>query len=406
MTFNLLIRLLTVALAAVLGLGAPALHAQQNLFAPRLIINDKVISEYEINQRVLFLQLLRAPGNPQDEALDGLIEDRLRADAAKEMDISATEEQIAAGMGEFASRANLSTEEFLKAIAAGGVEPQTFRDFVRAGLVWRDVVRARFAPRVQITDVQVDRAIAGMTRASAVRVLLSEIIIPAEPGNEAQAMALATRIQAEVSSDAGFAAAARQYSASGSAASGGKIEWLPLANLPPAIAPFVLALAPGEVSDPVAIPNAVAIFQLRAVEETEATAPTSVEVEYAQFFLPDDDRAAAAFAKVRAEVDTCDDLYTVAKGLPETQLQRDTQAMGAVPQDIALQLARLDEGESSTALVFGGNRVFLMLCARRPQMETPPSREEVRQQLFNQRLAAMADGYLADLRANAIIREP
>jgi len=365
-----------------------------------------VISEYEINQRVLFLQLLRAPGNPQDEALDGLIEDRLRADAAKEMDISATEEQIAAGMGEFASRANLSTEEFLKAIAAGGVEPQTFRDFVRAGLVWRDVVRARFAPRVQITDVQVDRAIAGMTRASAVRVLLSEIIIPAEPGNEAQAMALATRIQAEVSSDAGFAAAARQYSASGSAASGGKIEWLPLANLPPAIAPFVLALAPGEVSDPVAIPNAVAIFQLRAVEETEATAPTSVEVEYAQFFLPDDDRAAAAFAKVRAEVDTCDDLYTVAKGLPETQLQRDTQAMGAVPQDIALQLARLDEGESSTALVFGGNRVFLMLCARRPQMETPPSREEVRQQLFNQRLAAMADGYLADLRANAIIREP
>jgi peptidyl-prolyl cis-trans isomerase SurA len=219
-------------------------------------------------------------------------------------------------------------------------------------------------------------------------------------------MALATRIQAEVSSDAGFAAAARQYSASGSAASGGKIEWLPLANLPPAIAPFVLALAPGEVSDPVAIPNAVAIFQLRAVEETEATAPTSVEVEYAQFFLPDDDRAAAAFAKVRAEVDTCDDLYTVAKGLPETQLQRDTQAMGAVPQDIALQLARLDEGESSTALVFGGNRVFLMLCARRPQMETPPSREEVRQQLFNQRLAAMADGYLADLRANAIIREP
>ncbi len=43
---------------------------------------------------------------------------------------------------------------------------------------------------------------------------------------------------------------------------------MPLTNLPPLIAPFVLGLAPGEVSDPVQIPNGVALFQLRGVEET------------------------------------------------------------------------------------------------------------------------------------------
>ena len=76
-----------LVLTLLLLAAAPLAQAQQGLFAPRLYINDSVITEYEFGQRVLFLQLLRAPGDPEQQALDGLIEDRLRVDAAKALKI-------------------------------------------------------------------------------------------------------------------------------------------------------------------------------------------------------------------------------------------------------------------------------------------------------------------------------
>lgn len=397
--------LLTAASLAI-GIAPAALPAQDNLFAPRLIVNDRAITNYELEQRIAFLRLLRAPGNPEEQALDALIDDKLRLQAAEAEDIEITEEQLTAGLTEFASRANLSAEDFTKAIGQEGIDPETFRDFVEAGVVWREVVRRKFGGSVRPTAVEINRAITGMTRTASVRVLLSEIVIPAEPGRADEALALATRLKSDIRGEGDFAAAARQYSASPSGQRGGGIDWLPLSNLPPALAPIVLALAPGEVSEPLPLPNAVAIFQLRALEETNEPTPGGVEVEYAQIALPNDTRAAETAARLTAASDTCDDLYSAARGTPADQILRQTLPMAQVPQDVGLELARLDAGETSATLVSGNARLFLMLCQRRPIMDPPPSRNEIGQQLLNQKLGGLADGYLADLRANAIIREP
>jgi peptidyl-prolyl cis-trans isomerase SurA len=394
-----------LVLSPVLGpvLGPVAAIAQENLFAPRLIVNDRAITNYELQQRIQFLKLLRAPGDAEEAAMDALIEDRLRLQAAEAEGIEVTEEQLVAGLTEFAGRANLSAEEFTAAIGEVGVAPETFRDFVEAGIVWREVVRKRYADSARPTPAEIDRAIANMNRTAAVRVLLSEIIIPAEPGREAEALDFARQLQSQISSEGGFAAAAREYSASPSGQRGGGIDWLPLANLPPALGPLVLTLSPGQVSDPLPLPNAVAIFQLRAIEETSEPAPNGVEVDYASIALPNDADALQTAARLTAETDSCDDLYTAAKGVP---IQRETMPMGQVPQDVGLELARLDPGETSATLVNGAARRFLMLCSRTPVMDPPPSRNDIGQQLLNQKLAGLADGYLADLRANAIIRQP
>jgi peptidyl-prolyl cis-trans isomerase SurA len=349
---------------------------------------------------------LRTPGNTEKLALDALIDDRLRRQEADRLKIETTPEDVQKGMTEFASRANLTAEQFIAALGQAGVEPETFRDFVSAGLVWREVVRAKYGAKTDVTEGEIDRAIANQGRVKGVQVLLSELIIPTRPGQEATALAQAQSLQTQITTEDGFNAAARQYSASSSAGRGGRMDWIPLANLPAAIAPFVLGLAPGQVSDPVPIPGAVALFQLRGIIEDNAEAPAATKVEYAEFFLPNDSGFDTAAARIRAKVDTCNDLNGQALGLPSDQLQRQTQTMAEVPGDIGLELARLDAGESSTAIVRGASRVFLMLCSRAPVTEEPVSRDEVRSQLINQRLASLADMYLADLRANAIIREP
>ena len=401
-------RLKTMLIGLLLaGFGAAAL-AEQNPFAARILVNDAAITAYELDQRTLFLTLLRAPGDVATVAEQRLIEDKLRLQAADAAGFKPTPAEIDAGMTEFAGRASLTTEAFVKAIGEAGVAPETFRDFVTAGLAWRALVRDRFGPQASVSEADIDRALALTSQRGAVRVLLSELILPATPDVAAQSLALAKTLSRELRGETEFAIAARKYSVAPTRDLGGRIDWLPLANLPPQLAPMLLALSPGQVSEPVPVTNAIAIFLLRAIDEGGAPAPSAVSVDYAQFLIPGGHGpdALARAAALRTEVDTCGDLYLPARGLPPEQLQRLTQTMDLVPTDIGLELARLDEGESSVALERGGSLVFLMLCSRTLVAETPPSRDEVRTRLINDKLEGLSEGYLAQLVADAHITRP
>jgi peptidyl-prolyl cis-trans isomerase SurA len=376
-------------------------------FAPRVIVNNSIVTNFEVEQRARFLQLINSPGDLEEAAVRGLIDDRLRFSAGVANGVELTEKDITTGLEEFAGRADLSVEEFQTGLAENGVEPETFRDFVQANLVWREVIRARFVPRVIVSDGDVKRALAVTNQRGDVRVALAELIIPAPPGQEADALALAQELSATIQSVDDFAAAAAQYSAAPSAADGGDVGWLELGNLPPTIRALILPLGIGGVTQPIPIPNAVALFQLRGLEDTGKPAIEAVELDYMQILLPDGDGGAAEAARLRANADQCDDLFGLTKGLPADQVVRTKLPAGEVPREIGLELAKLDPGESSFGLRRGAARVFLMLCSRNVEIaENPPTPEAIRDQLINQRLAAFADSYLNQLRAAAIIREP
>lgn len=389
------------AVALSLALTAPVLA--QDLFTPRLYVNDRVITNYEVEQRAMFLRVLRAPGNPEEEALKALTEDRLRQTEAERLGLKLSEADLNTGLTEFASRANLTVEQFVEELGKAGIAPETFRDFVAAGLLWRQAVRARFLGQVPISENDIDRALEASARPRALQVLASELVIPAPEGQEEAAMARAQELSDTLSGEAAFASAARRLSAAPTAGSGGRLDWLPLANLPAAIGQKILALDAGEVSDPIAVPGAVVLFLLRDVAKDTKAEPISVSVEWAEFLVPDD---AAAIAKILAASDECNDLYAQAKGLPEDRLTVTKAALEAVPGDVALQLARLDPGEASTALTNGGFRRMLMLCGREQVLEPAPTRDQIREQVINQKLEGMAEGYLEELRSAAFIREP
>lgn len=400
---------LTFLLAACIGplLMAGAVSAADGPFAPRVIVNDTIVTNFEVEQRAMFLRLINSPGDLEDAAVKGLIDDRLRFGAGVANGVEVTEEDLTAGLTEFAGRANLTVEEFEKGLAENGVEPETFRDFVQANLVWRNVIRARFIPRVIVSDGDVKRALSVTNQRGEVRVSLAELVLPAPPGQEADALAQAEELRATIQTPDDFAAAAAQYSAAPSAPEGGSVGWIALGNLPPTIRALILPMAVGEVTVPIAIPNAVAMFQLRGLEDTGRPASEAVDLDYMQVLLPDGEAGASEAARLRADADQCDDLFGLTRGFPADQVVRMTQPAGEVPRDLALELAKLDAGESSFGLRRGNARVFLMLCTRNVAVkEEPPTPQAIRDQLINQRLAALAEAYLNELRAAAIIREP
>ncbi|MFV1439678.1 MULTISPECIES: peptidylprolyl isomerase [unclassified Phaeobacter] len=390
--------------AAVIFAPAPAALAQ-GLFAPAVTVNDAVVTNYELQQRARFLTLLRDPGDPLEKAREDLIEDRLKLDVLAQAGIEPAEEEIVAGMTELAGRANLSLQEFLNVLGQNGVAPETLRDFTRVGIAWREYVAARYLAQARPSEEEIDRAM-GLAGSGGVEVLLSELIMPINAQNAAQVEDIAQQVS-RITTTGAFSQAAQQYSATATRQSGGRLPWMPLTNLPPQLQQVVLALRPGEVTAPLPLDGAVALFQLRDLRETSGAAPSYAAIEYAAYYLPGGrtPEALAAGTKVVNAVDSCDDLYGVAKGQDPSVLDRETLAPGEIPQDIAIELAKLDPNETSLALTRnnGQTLMLLMLCGRTAEVNAEASRESVGNALTQQRLGAFADSLLEQLKADARI---
>lgn len=399
-------RVLLVLTAILIG-SLPGVTAAQSQFSPAITVNDRVITNFELAQRIKLLELFRTPGNLPEVARTQLIEDRLKQGVFEREGLQLTSEGLQSELESFAGRANLELEQFYGVLAQSGVAPETLQDFVRNGVMWRDYVRAKFNRQVNVSEADIDRAVAGRRdSATGIEVLLSEIIIPAPPPRAAQAQAQAERISRLTSTQA-FSAQARQVSALPSRNNGGRLGWLPLSNFPAPLRPLFLQLSEGEVTAPIPITNGVALFQLRGIREAAQARPAPTAIEYAALYLAGADEAAAQ--SVADRVDVCDDLYGEARGLPEEVLERGVLPVAEIPQDVALELARLDPGEVSYALTRadGSTRVFLMLCNRRYGEAGAEGdeidRDAVRNQLRSQRLAGLAAALLEDLRAAAVI---
>ncbi len=395
---------LLLTLALWLGLAGLA----QAQFSPAITVNNDAITQFELTQRATLLEVFRTPGDLQEVAREQLVEESLKRQELNRVGIRLTDEALTRELESFAGRADMSLDQFLAMIGQSGVERATFEEFVRIGVTWRDYIRQRYGNRAVVTEAEVDRAMGqGGSTGGGIEVLLSEIIIPAPPPEAARANAIAEDIAAG-STFAQFEAAAREFSALPSRQDGGRLGWLPIGNYPEALQGLILSLAPGEVTPPLQIPNGVALFQMRDVREVPSAPQSASAIEYAAYYIAGGRSEAAlqAAQRVALSVDTCDDLYGVARNQPADVLQRDTMAPASIPQDIAMELAKLDAGEVSYNVTRsdGQTLVFLMLCNRSYGGMEGQDRDAVRNQVRSQRLAGFADALLADLRAAASIR--
>lgn len=392
--------------AALAVLAAPVPGMAQNMFAPALHVNDRVITNFDIAQRMRLLEVLNVGAEDlREEAIRRLTEEAVQAFHARRAGVRIARDELAEGVAEFAARADMEAEEFIAELSRAGVEEAAFREFIEVGLMWRAMVRARFVPRVNITSAEVDRALSVSAIRGTQRVLLSEIFLPSDPEFAEAVAEILPQILA-ITSFEDFASAARQVSIAGSREQGGRLEWLDIDALPAQVRAQVRDARPGAIIGPIEVPGAFGIFQVRATDSRREIPADRVRVDYKTLLLPGgrSEANAARLAEIRARVDRCTDLNAFARDLSEEALRRDEALVRSLPQDVALELARMDEKQISANMVQGGNLVVLMLCSRTLEFEEPPTRDQVRNRLRDQRLNQLADNWLAELIAEAEIR--
>lgn len=393
-----------MALAFAMYGAAPA-HAQ-NPFSVAVEVDDAIVTNFEISQRMRFLEVLNAQGDLREQALVALVNERLQIGAALAVGAEASPDAIEEGLSEFAARANLGSEQFLREMTQQGISPETIRDFVANGITWRNVVRTRFSSRVEITDEDVQRALElGTILGGGIEIAMAEIIIPVTPDNQATLETELGRLGQQLNGDVEqFSDAARQFSAAPTREAGGVTGWRPIAAIPDGLRERFLRMGYGQVTAPVPLGGgqAYALFQYRGQREVNSprmpiTAVDYVSVAIAGGRTPD---GLAEAARLRNAVDVCNDFNGVLPG----GFERHSVPPGQLPDDIALALGALDNHEMSTSVTRNNGTVLLalMLCDR-VAAEPEAGFDGIRQQLFGQQLEALAANYLEELRAEARI---
>ena len=395
----LLIRLILLA-AMLLPVSA---HAQGQ-FSPAITVNDTAITPYEIQQRALLLKLFGTTGDLDKAARESLIEDSLKDEALTRANLILDTENLQRALDDFATRTNMPYDAFVGVLSQNGIAEETLRAYVRINAAWREYVRSRYLGRVSITEAQIDRALGQTNSGAAIEVLISEIIIAAPAGFEAQAAARAEAIS-RIRSTSEFEAQAQLVSAVPSRENGGRLDWLPITNFPPQMRGLILSLTPGEVTEPIQIDGGIVLFQMRSVREIAQSRPAASLIDYMEYRIAGGASAISKAEEVEELADTCNDLYGIARGASEEDLIRHTGTPAQIPADVALELAKLDPGEASYALTRddGQTRLFLMLCSRSVQVDAEADREAVRNQLIGQQLNGYAAALIAELRAAATI---
>jgi len=382
------------------------------------VVNDQIITGYDLRQRMLLI-IAMSEVQPTEEdlpqiqrqALDGLIEDRLKAqEIARYEDLKVTEQEIDREIEAMAADLRTTGEAYLNVLAQVGIQPRTVREQVRISIGWRRLVGGRFSGRARVSKAQVDQALRQVEEAASKRqYLIGEIYLEAAQtqGGMQGAVNGAQQLVRQMIQGAPFQSVAQQFSDAPSAVRGGDAGWVIEGTVAPALQQAMDNLEVGQLSNPIVVEGGVYIIYMRDKRQGSATQLVSlrqVMVELPETAPPEAVQAAGQRLTTLQPQLTCDNMLARAQsegGLLGTDLgESDVQSV--IPQ---FQQVVADAPDGA---VVGPVRTPLGLhlvgvCGRRIGSAALPGRDEVEGRLQRSQLSMLERRYIRDLRSDAVI---
>ena len=130
-----------------------------NTFNVAVEVNDQIITNYEISQRIKMLETFGAKSVSKKEVINSLINERLFTYSAIELEALPNDSEIDKGLDDFAKRGNLNKKDLLAYLDSRNVSQETLIAYITAGLTQRKVIQKKFVNNIIISQGDVASAI-------------------------------------------------------------------------------------------------------------------------------------------------------------------------------------------------------------------------------------------------------
>jgi len=375
-----------------------------NPYSAAYAVNNRIVSHYDITQRVKLLGVLGYQGTDVTKyATDQLIGDQLKLGAGRDLGIHLLPDALIRGIESAAQAGGMTGDALWNKAKARGVSRDAFEQYYTAQIVWRELVQLKFRQFSNPTSVDFDNAVNVAVSVTQKTILLGEIALPFAERGEAATLAFAERLSNDLNNGADFAQAVARFSRSATTANGGQIGWVAPDRLPPEVAAQVRGLSSGMVSRPVRISTGVILLKVLATQVTGSPLQKQVAVRYSVLNLTGRPNAQSEAKQLQRKLDECNPATSHAANYGDGSGIFGPLATNAIPADISLALARLTAGNSEV-LVIGASVQLVQLCEREATLGQDID-AQVNNNIFGNKIGKLAEGYLLELRRGAVIEK-
>ncbi|MEM6827254.1 MAG: peptidylprolyl isomerase [Pseudomonadota bacterium] len=386
------------------------------------VVNGFVITGTDVEERVaLVTSASKTEVSPEElqrlrvQVLRNLIDETLKIQAAEQLEMKVERAQVLDTFKQLAAQ-NFPNNpdqmgEYLNSI---GSSPNALMRQIEGELAWDNLLRRNVNPFINVAAEEVNEVLQRLEESRGTEEhRLGEIYLSATLENREAVMANAKRIIEQLRAGGSFVAYARQFSEASTAAVGGDLGWLRLAQLPPGLANAARSMQPGQLVGPIEIPGGFSILYLIDQRQVLTADPRDAVLSLKQISIalePGIEQAAAEakiqeFTTYITSLRGCADAENARQAIGANVVSNDQIQARQLPE--ALQNLVLDLQIGQTTPAFGsqaeGVRV-LMLCGRDdPKDANAPTFASIERQIEEERIDKRAQRYLRDLRNDAYI---
>lgn len=279
------------------ALSAPVAAAPQSVDHIVAVVNDAVITQYELNTQVqrITAQLARNTPTPpprralEKQVLERMITEKSLLQTAEATNIRIDNAALNRALTRLASQNNMDLPDFKAALEKEGQDYAAFREQVRNEMTITRLREREVDAKIIVTESELDNFLANpsLNMDHQTEYNLAHILILAPEGATPEKLRelqdKAAKALADLNGGANFAQVSAIYSDAQNAMQGGTLGWRPEAKLPSLFASAVKSLAAGETTPVLRSANGFHI--LRVIDKRGKDVNTVVKQTLARHIL-------------------------------------------------------------------------------------------------------------------------
>ena len=383
----------------------------QDIQAIAVIVNDEVISRYDVNQRVrLILVTSGIPATEEnikrieEQAIKALIDEKIQLQEAIKLEVPDSPNEINLMLDNIARSNQTTADGILESITSQGVNSETLLNQIKSELLWNKIVRGRFGSYINISDEEVDiiynRTIQNINNS---QFDISEIFIGFEDENEErEAKDLTQRLTEQLKNNIPFEPVAQQFSQAPSSGQGGFIGWVSEGQLDPEILLSIKDLEIGAVSEPIKTVNGYFIIKINGKSEEGGKNPMKNQYDLISVSFNIEDKIIAE--EFSNNFISCKRLDSLLENYNEKKVNViGKRLLQELPNELHKELLEKNAGNALSPRLSEENIDIILICDRKDDIGIQVNREVIADNIYSQKMGMMSRRHLRDLRRDAVI---